>query len=88
MNKAIFETDQTIIETAEKVAKKLGWELLKIRKFDDNPNNNYLSFVLCKRSENDYCTHIFNHSGKGGFVTGHYDFKTYEKALEDFLNRK
>ena len=86
----VSETNQVIIEKAKKCASKNGWELLWVRKFDNNPSNGYLSFVLYKRAENDFCTHLFNYSGEGNgyFVYGHYDFKTFDEAFDDLLNRK
>lgn len=90
MSYQIYEVNPTVIARAQAVAQEKGWELLKIRKYDDNPLNGYLSFVLCKRAENDYCTHLFNHSREednGYFAEGHYDIDSYGKALDDLFSR-
>ncbi len=89
---SIYEVNQSIVKNAKEVAKESGLELISIRKFDSNPLNEYLKFVLCKRGENDYCTHLYNTSrggtDKGFFVEGHYDLKSEEDALRDFHNRR
>jgi hypothetical protein len=88
----IYETNQTVIDNAKSLAEEKGWELIHVRVFDNNPANDYLKFVLCKRGEGDYCTHLYNtdggSDGKGFFVEGHYDLSNYRVALDDLYDRK
>ena len=82
---------ENVRQQIKQLAESKGWELIEVRKVSDNPLDDYLSFTLCKRIEmNDYCTHICNHEDLDhvGFAQGHYDFETYESALEDFNKRK
>lgn len=82
---------ENVRQQIKQLAESKGWELIEVRKVTDNPLDYYLSFVLCKRKAmNDYCTHLCNHENLDNvyFAEGHYDFKTYESALEDFKRRQ
>ena len=81
---------ENVRQQIQQLAESKGWELIEVRKVSDNPLDDYLSYTLCKRnSMNDYCTHLCNHEKLNNvyFAMGHYDFETYESALED-LNKR
>jgi hypothetical protein len=89
---AIYETNKDVINNAKSVAGEKGWELLRVRLFDQNPLNNYLKFVAVKIKDDHFATLLYNtdggKDGKGFFAEGHYDYKTSKEALDDLLDRR
>ena len=84
-----------LIRSAAAIADDHEWKLLAVRPAHDQPANDYLGFVLCRRNitanpHHPYCTHLLNVSvaeGPGYFAIGHYDM-TLDTAIEDFCTRK
>lgn len=89
MNDVIIETNKDVLSKIEKLAKKRDCTVVKVRKVNDNPSDDYLRIVMCKRNENEYCTWLHNSSyGENGeFFYGHYGLKNEDDAFEDFVKR-